>query len=341
MKADVRGALIHYESFGTGSPMLIVHGGMGRGHGGLRPWLDPLGAFRRLVYVDLPGDGRSEAPAGHGEWATLEPLVDALHELRQKLGIERWTLFGHSFGGFVVQSYAIEHPEYLDGLIVCCSSPVLDHYEQSLAAARRHASPEQLAAIADRLFVPKADDAEFERVWNEVFPVYFAHPERIDFAGLPKTPFTSAAFNATLRILPNADVLARLPEITVPTLVIGAAQDWTFPPPVGASRIHERIAGSDYVEFAESGHYPFIEEHELFVATVGDWLLAHPPAGEPMSALVARQLLDGVGLAVPPSDFPTVVGGLAGARATAALLHATHGLGEPAMPVLPATGQER
>ena len=163
-----------------------------------------------------------------------------------------------------------------------------------------------MEAIAERLFVPKADDAEFERVWNEVFPVYFAHPERVDFAALPKTPFTSAAFNATLRILPNADVLARLTEIRVPTLVIGATQDWTFPPPVGARRIHERIPGSDYVEFAESGHYPFIEEHEPFVAAVGDWLLAHRPDGEPMSAFAARELLAGVGLTVPAAEFPVV-----------------------------------
>ena len=338
METQVRGARIHYESVGTGSPMLIVHGGMGRGHGGLRPWLDPLGGFRRLIYVDLPGDGRSERPDDHGEWASLEPLVETVHELRDALGIDRWTVFGHSFGGVVVQSYAIEHPDEVDGLIVCCSTPVLDHYDDSVAAARQHATPGQLTAISERLMVPKADDAEFERIWTEVFPVYFAHPERIAFDELPKTPFSSAAFNATLRIWPNVDLLSRLHEISAPALVIAAAKDWTFPPRVAARRIHEQINGSDYVEFAESGHYPYIEEHESFIAAVGDWLLGHPAGDEPMSARVAKQLLDSLGLRVPPADFPVVNTGVAGARAVGAMLQAMPDLAEPAMPVLPSTG---
>lgn len=278
MQIEVDGNRINCEIVGSGDPLLVVHGGMGHGHGYFRPWLDALSAHRQLIYVDLPGDGLSEAPPGHGEWADLGPIIGALHGLKKALGFERWTVLGHSFGGFVVQTYALTYPGDFDGLVVCCSSPVVDHFEASFAAAEQHATPEQIKALTERLFHPMADDAEFDAVWSDVFPVYFAHSERIDFSALDAGGGNAAAFNASLRILPNVDVLDRLGELRMPTLVLGATKDWTFPPPVGAQRIHARIPGSEYVEFAESGHYPFIEESEAFVGAVGDWL-ARTPSG--------------------------------------------------------------
>ncbi|HEV7234660.1 MAG TPA: alpha/beta hydrolase, partial [Ktedonobacteraceae bacterium] len=74
------------------------------------------------------------------------------------------------------------------------------------------------------------------------------------------------------KLLPTFNVLARLSEITVPTLVMVGKDDWITPPTQAAERLHAGLPNSQLVRFENSGHFPFIEENEKFVATVRDWI---------------------------------------------------------------------
>jgi pimeloyl-ACP methyl ester carboxylesterase len=60
-------------------------------------------------------------------------------------------------------------------------------------------------------------------------------------------------------------------EISVPTLIIAGSDDWVAPAQ-GAERLHAAIPDSDLVVFEDSGHFPFIEEHDRFVSLVAAWL---------------------------------------------------------------------
>ncbi|CAM3195222.1 alpha/beta fold hydrolase [Nocardioides dubius] len=270
---DVGGYRLHCEVVGAGAPLLVVHGGMGYGHRGFRPWLDGLGRARTLVYVDLPGNGLSDTPADYEEWSEVSRLSDALHRLRRALGVEHWSVFGHSFGGYVVQSYALDHPEDLDALIVSCSTSIMDHMDESMRQARIAShSEEQFEAIRANLLVPKSSDEEFDRITAQVRSAYFADPDFLGRDVPMPSGGSAAAFNATLRVWDNSDLSARIGELAVPTLVLGAARDWTFPVAVGARRTHGLIAGSSYHEFADSGHFPYVEENAEFLEVVTGWL---------------------------------------------------------------------
>jgi len=94
-----------FEAIGSGPPVAVVHGGLGKDHTCFRPWLDPLADRFTVIYVDLLGNGRSEEPAGLAEQRDVQPWVDQLDALRRHLGLERWVVLGHSFGGFVAQTY--------------------------------------------------------------------------------------------------------------------------------------------------------------------------------------------------------------------------------------------
>jgi proline iminopeptidase len=72
--------------------------------------------------------------------------------------------------------------------------------------------------------------------------------------------------------LPTFNVLSRLHAITVPTLVMAGRHDWITPPAQGAERLHAQVSNSKLVIFEESGHFPFIEEHDKFVTAVHDWI---------------------------------------------------------------------
>ena len=87
------------------------------------------------------------------------------------------------------------------------------------------------------------------------------------------TQYSAQGFNQGMGVcLPTFNVLSRLGEIKVPTLVMAGRHDWITPPPQAAERLHAGLPNSKLVIFEESGHFPFIEEHDKFVTTVKDWV---------------------------------------------------------------------
>ena len=102
---------LYFEQCGNpeGVPILFVHGGPGAGCSEAdRRFFDPERS--RVVLVDQRGAGRSR-PAGSLEANTVGHLVEDFERVRRELGIERWHLFGGSWGSTLSLCYAQEHPE--------------------------------------------------------------------------------------------------------------------------------------------------------------------------------------------------------------------------------------
>jgi len=117
--------------------MLLMHGGLGLDHSAFPPYFDNLGDLLTLIYYDHRGNGRSARPDSF-EAITHATWVDDADALRAQLGYEQIILFGHSYGGFLAQEYALRYPERLAGLILCCTAPAIDYMPliQANAAAR-------------------------------------------------------------------------------------------------------------------------------------------------------------------------------------------------------------
>ena len=86
------------EVEGGGPPLLCVNGGVIFDHRLLWPALSPLAAGRRLVLFDQRGRGASQAPPG-AHSARIEHDAGDIPALREALGIARWDVLGHSWGG--------------------------------------------------------------------------------------------------------------------------------------------------------------------------------------------------------------------------------------------------
>jgi proline iminopeptidase len=109
---------LYYEQVGNaqGQPAVYLHGGPGGGVSGLsRRFLDP--AFYRTVLFDQRGAGKSTPNAELRENTTWDLVAD-IERLREHLGIERWLVFGGSWGSSLALAYAITHPERVSGLIL-------------------------------------------------------------------------------------------------------------------------------------------------------------------------------------------------------------------------------
>ncbi len=104
------GHVMYWEQVGNpaGLPALFLHGGPGAGAGAVhRRFFDPT--QWRVVIFDQRGAGRSR-PAGSLAENTTPHLVADIETLRRHLGIERWLLFGGSWGSTLALAYAEAHP---------------------------------------------------------------------------------------------------------------------------------------------------------------------------------------------------------------------------------------
>jgi proline iminopeptidase len=112
------GHRLSYEVCGNpkGFPAIFLHGGPGAGCAPVhRQFFDP--AVYRIVLFDQRGAGRS-TPYASIEHNTTWDLVDDIEQLRRQLGIERWLVFGGSWGSTLALAYASRHPERCMALVL-------------------------------------------------------------------------------------------------------------------------------------------------------------------------------------------------------------------------------
>ncbi|MBD3899028.1 prolyl aminopeptidase [Mycoplasma hominis] len=109
---------IYYEESGNpnGKPILFVHGGPG---GGTKPscrqFFDP--EFYRIILFDQRGCGLS-IPSAEIKQNTTQDLIEDIEKLRKFLNIDKWILFGGSWGSTLSLLYAINYPQNVSGIIL-------------------------------------------------------------------------------------------------------------------------------------------------------------------------------------------------------------------------------
>jgi proline iminopeptidase len=109
---------LYYEESGNpkGKPVVFLHGGPGGGtNPQMRRFFDP--ARYRIVMFDQRGCGKSTPHASLEENTTWDLVADT-ERLRELLGIERWQVFGGSWGSTLALAYAQKHPERVSELVL-------------------------------------------------------------------------------------------------------------------------------------------------------------------------------------------------------------------------------
>ena len=109
---------VYWEECGNphGLPVIVLHGGPGGAvNPSMRRYFDP--AKYRIVMFDQRGCGRSR-PNASLEANTTWDLISDIERLREQLGIEKWVVFGGSWGSTLSMAYAITHPERAQALVL-------------------------------------------------------------------------------------------------------------------------------------------------------------------------------------------------------------------------------
>lgn len=246
----VDGAEIYYETTGGGPLALcLVHGAGGWAGGWIRQ-LEALADTARVVAMDLPGHGRS----GGTPAATIAEHVAFVRAFVRALGLETVVLGGHSMGGAVALAYALADPSDLAGLVLIGTGArlrvlpqIFDMLERDYRGALRF--------ITDRALSPKTPRALAETMASQA-------AER-----------PHAAMVADFRACDGFDVMTRLAELSVPTLVLCGADDQMAPPKY-AEFLRENIRGAELAVIADAGHWVHVEQADDANAKISEFLAA-------------------------------------------------------------------
>ena len=199
----------------TGLPVLFVHGGPGAGceefH---RRFFDPN--LYRVILFDQRGAGRS-TPHASLENNTTPHLVADMEKIREHLGIDRWVLFGGSWGSTLSLVYAEIHPERVLGLILrgiflCrpweihwfyqegANRVFPDHWQEFIAPIPEPEHDDLLSAHHRRLTgtdeVARMASAKAWSLWEGRAATLLPNKHVVDFFGAPRTALSLARIEA-------------------------------------------------------------------------------------------------------------------------------------------------
>ena len=201
-----------------GTPTVVLSNSLGSTPAMWDPQFPALASRLQVVRYDHRGHGRSPVPAGPYELADLGADVIAMLD---RLGLERVHWCGLSLGGMVGMWMAINAPERIDRLVLCCTSARLgppQMWVDRAATVRAHG----VEAIAD---------AGIER-W--LSPGFIEREPEVAAgirAMLAATP--AEGYAACCGVIERMDQVPQLGEIRAPTLVVAAADDPATPPEHG------------------------------------------------------------------------------------------------------------
>lgn len=260
---DVDGACLHVRDEGSGPALLLVHGLAGQMCHYTYGVVERLAGDHRVVAVDRPGSGYSSRDAAAP--ADLATQARALAQLIDKLGLDKPVVVGHSLGGAVALTLALEHPGKVAGLALIAP---LTHAPEGVPAAFRALTIRSSAArklFAWTLAIP-GSIAKSAEVLGQVFG---PEPVPKDFATrggglLSLRPGQFLGACADLQALPDTmPVLeSRYGEIRVPVQVLYGRADRILDWQANGQALVDKLPGAQ-LHLADGGHMLPVTQPQL------------------------------------------------------------------------------
>jgi pimeloyl-ACP methyl ester carboxylesterase len=265
---SLHGHRVGYRMAGEGPLIVLIHGITSRSD----VWLDVMTSLAErytVVAPDLLGHGRSAKPRGD---YSLGAYASGGRDLLGVLGFERGTIVGHSLGGGIALQFAYQFPEYTERLVLV-SSGGLGREVNPLLRAAALPGAELVLPLITRNWAIGAGSAVagfLDRVG------YSAGPDLAEAArGYASLADRDArrAFLHTVRAV--IDLEGQRVSATdrlylaerLPTLLIWGTDDPIIPVKHGRDA-HSRMPGSRLEEIPRAGHWPQLNDPDLFVATL-------------------------------------------------------------------------
>ncbi len=252
MLLRINGLETYFTLEGGGDPVVLLHG-WGASSQSLAPICGALAGTFRVLVVDLPGFGWSQAPPA--AWGIPE-YAEHVERLMQQTGIDRAALVGHSFGGRIALALAAGRPTRISRLVLVASAGI---------------RPPRRAGYSLRVATAKLAR------WFFSLPGWGVTGQRIITTvqgRIGSRDYRSAGhMRPTLVKVVNEDLTPLLPAIQASTLILWGDQDREVPRRA-METMAARIPRSRLVVLAGAGHFPFQDAPEECCRILEEFLRA-------------------------------------------------------------------
>ena len=267
MRVDVNGTGLWFDVDGSAlvpdgpemrerPTVVLLHGGPGSfDHSYFKPDFARLAEVAQVIYLDLPGHGRSDW-GDPSSW-TIELCADAVRDFCDTLGLVRPVVLGHSLGGFVAMTYGARHPGHAGALVLQSTMGRFDL--ERLVEDFRRVGGDEIAAVTERAYTgdPSVTREEWAPVWK-LFGSWVVEDE-----GRART-VVNQELNAAFDFR-GFDVLDQLARIDCPTLVCVGDLDPVTPPAAAREIVDALADGVGRLEVIEgAGHFTWKDAPECY-----------------------------------------------------------------------------
>jgi proline iminopeptidase len=264
---------LHYRVYGSGAPVLILAGGPGFDCDYMEPVAREIAKNHRAILVELRGTGRSMPPVIDRATINLKQTLADLELVRAAIGVERWSLLGHSAGAVLAMTYATSYPEHVASLVLANSGPI----RRESAAAEMdnllvHLTPQEREEFS------KVESQDFGKLFKYLLPGYFF--DRVNSGAVAKLLGPEKFHAETANLLAadifggSGDLRPGLKDFSRPVFIIAGRQDPCDP--AMQYEIHLALKNSTLQLLNRCGHFSWIEAPTEFYKALREFLAAHP-----------------------------------------------------------------
>jgi len=264
---------------GGGYPLIVLHGGPGLDHHEFADYLDLLCDQFQLILVDMRAQGKSDM-CPEETW-TLEQMAKDVVSLARVMGLNKYAVLGHSYGAFVALQNAVDFPGAAAQTIVSGgvpSSRFLSVVDKNLAEFEPESLRKQVADSWAREAHAQTQE-DFASLMHDQMPFHFGNPLDLRIVEYEARTAETVYSPAMLQHFAKAEyggieVEDRLKDVSQPVLVCTGRYDRACT--VEASEeMAKGLPNAELVIFEKSGHMTFVEENELYLKVVREFLNKH------------------------------------------------------------------
>jgi proline iminopeptidase len=270
---------IYYQTFGSGTPVLIINGGPGLDSAGFEAVAKTIAAqgYQSILF-DQRGTGHSRLASINAETIQLTLMVQDIELLRQQLHIDKWVVLGHSFGGMLGAAYAAKYPQHISKLIFS-SSGGLDLQFRDQIAERLFNNLRLQEQIRLQMYQLRQRSGDDSQSTKDILAQLRASAYVVDKSKAPLIAARLKVVNMTINQLVFADLeknhfdlKTQFKQFSAPVLVLQGEND------IISTETAQTIAGSfskaELVLLPQCAHYGWLDQPDLYYSAVFRFLKA-------------------------------------------------------------------
>jgi proline iminopeptidase len=273
----VEGAELHYVIEGKGTPCLVL----GHSESQRRILSQLLRDHFKFVFMDLRLDAQSHSSLDISR-ITLNTYLDDIEKVRSTLGLDRTAVFGHSIHSFIALEYARKYPQRTSHVVMTGNTPYFvaaemadEFWESDASDERKMILKQNFEKMAEDELGQMSPKERVVKTYMAMTPKLFYDP-RYDSSWIYEVVESNRDIANQLFqvILKDYDIAKRPGRVMTPVFLAIGRYDYLWPYYLWDDR-KDVFPNLSYHLFEKSGHFPMVEEQELFDQKLIEWVKVH------------------------------------------------------------------